>query len=47
MDAAEWQVYIERSRAAVPTELCFDYVVTNRALPVKATPFHLTPGIEY
>lgn len=35
MGANDYQTYLEKSRAAIPTELCFEYVVTNRALPVR------------
>lgn len=34
MDAADYQKNIERSRKAIPIELCFENVVSNRAMPV-------------
>lgn len=46
LSAGDWQTYIEKSRAAIPTELCFDYVVTNRAMPVRHD-FSALPGIGY
>jgi hypothetical protein len=35
MGATDYQAYLEKSRAVIPTELGFDYVVANRALPVR------------
>lgn len=35
MHASEYQSYLEKSRAAIPTELCFENVIANRALPVS------------
>lgn len=35
MHASEYQSYLEKSRAAIPTELCFENVIANRAIPVS------------
>ena len=35
MDASDYQKYLEKSRRSIPTELCFEYVVSNRAMPVR------------
>ena len=35
MVASDYQKYLEKSRQAIPTELCFEYVVSNRAMPVS------------
>ena len=35
MDASDYHEYLEKSRRSIPTELCFEYVVANRAMPVR------------
>ena len=35
MDASDHQKYPEKSRRSIPNELCFEYVVSNRAMPVR------------
>ena len=45
MDTSDFQKYLEKQRAAIPQQLCFENVVTNRAMPVSQTKFVLhQPG---
>lgn len=39
MAASDYRTYLERQRASIPPELCFEYVMSNRAVPVR---FNLT-----
>ena len=34
MEASNYQQYLEKTRRSIPTELGFEYVVSNRAMPV-------------
>jgi hypothetical protein len=34
MDSFNYQKYVEKTRRAIPPELCFENVVANRAMPV-------------
>lgn len=35
MAASDYRTYLERQRASIPPELCFEYVIANRAVPVR------------
>lgn len=35
LGASDYQDYLEKTRKAIPPELCFENVVTNRAMPVR------------
>ena len=35
MDTSDYQKYLERNRAAIPKELCFENVIANSAMPVS------------
>lgn len=35
MAACDYRTYLERQRASIPPELCFEYVISNRAVPVS------------
>ena len=35
MNASDYQEYLEKSRRSIPTQLCFENVVSNRAMPVR------------
>ena len=43
MGATDYQDYLKKSRAAIPKELGFEYVVTNRAMPVSHELFDKNP----
>lgn len=35
MAASDYRTFLERQRASIPPELCFEYVIANRAVPVR------------
>lgn len=35
MAASDHRTFLERQRASIPPELCFEYVIANRAVPVR------------
>lgn len=35
MAASDYRTYLERQRASIPSELCFEHVIANRAIPVR------------
>ena len=43
MEASDYQKYLEKSRRSIPTELCFENVVSNRAMPVRSSERLLEP----
>lgn len=43
MDSSDYQKYVEKTRRAIPPELCFENVVANRAMPVG---LYMTLSIE-
>lgn len=43
MDSLDYQKYVEKTRRAIPPELCFENVVANRAMPVDLS---MTLSIE-
>lgn len=44
MAACDYRTYLERQRASIPPELCFEYVISNRAVPVSLiSPFSPLP----
>lgn len=48
MDACDYRTYLERQRASIPPELCFEYVISNRAVPVRLiSPFSLLPFFSF
>lgn len=46
MGASEYRIYLEKSRAAIPTELCFENVIANRAMPVSMSVFKIAFGVD-
>ena len=45
MDSSDYQKHIEKTRRAIPPELCFDNVVANRAMPVRANDIYTEPQL--